>query len=533
MGFFDFLATPQQQDPADAALQGALSADENLKKAKLNKGHLDIQTGFDKAMKAIFQAQKEGEDEIARIEKETGLPGTKYTNDNLENLKTRLTDRMKSKDPQNALRIADDFRYMAGKGGFSPAVSKSLLDASEHLRKAYEGEQALSQERKPGGALALTAPEVQKARAAFEEKNRNLLEQQKTIGEFRKPELQKDLQAAAQEDARIVAQERLLAPQDTNDDPDKALNSVGVSRKDFVGSVADTAKKLKADLGDGVDFDKPVAFPYALPHVITALGPEAQVEFSTWARQELARKKKEEGDTQKQAEAGSKGEAGPSEDDRYRSELRGKIEGNFARQQQVRQEIANAQEFQSWPAVITYAILSVLIGPRGAFAFFSNARKKNTLGLWLDQLKAEMGDLQRQEDYERRDQEWNRREAARQSVRQAEREDDFQKDIRKEIMRHYLIKERANQRGVDTSTTKKISSDFSRYATLADDARAEITQQDKILESLTASDAMKRNAATIKERSRQQLEQYKEKMRQINELLETGGVPAQVGEGEE
>ena len=81
------------------------------------------------------------------------------------------------------------------------------------------------------------------------------------------------------------------------------------------------------------------------------------------------------------------------------------------------------------------------------------------------------------------------------------------------------------------TTTKKMSSDFARYATLADDARAEIAQQDKILESLTATDPMKRNAASIKTDTRNKLEQYKVKMREINELLENGGqVPVPAGE---
>ena len=521
--------SPQQQDPADTALQGALDADDALKRKKtgVSKSHMDIQSGYDKALKAILSAQ----DEDRKLEKQyaaTGetwrreVPESVTQRERLEGLKAKLTDRMKTHDPQNALRIADDFKYLAGKGGFSPNVSKAFLDASENLRKAYEGEQLLTKERAPGGALALSEPELASRKQEIEGRAGKLAEEQKTVGQFRGQELKGQIAGVQREKQNVDEYERRLKPAaPTQDDNLEAhISAGGRNTNDLKLAVVGGLRKLEQDHGLELDnLDEKVPFDTALHTILPLLDADGRlsaemVKILKGMRPQQDRKPTTEGQASQ----------GP---DLELEEIRRK---QMERREMFNQ-ITNDTTHHTWLSAIAFVLMSMLIGFDKASRLWSRSSRNGTLKPQLDALSAEIREDISIYQESRREKGRMRAEAARQSQRQDDITDDTQVDVYKMILNHQLILQRARASGVANTTTKKMSSDFARYATLADDTRAEIAQQDKILESLTSSDPMKRNAAKIKEDARGKLEQYKAKMREINELLENGGqIPVPAGE---
>ena len=523
--------SPQQQDPADTALQGALDADDALKRKKtgVSKSHMDIQSGYDKALKAILSAQ----DEDRKLEKQyaaTGetwrreVPESVTQRERLEGLKAKLTDRMKTHDPQNALRIADDFKYLAGKGGFSPNVSKAFLDASENLRKAYEGEQLLTKERAPGGALALSEPELASRKQEIEGRAGKLAEEQKTVGQFRGQELKGQIAGVQREKQNVDEYERRLKPAaPTQDDNLEAhISAGGRNTNDLKLAVMGGLRKLEQDHGLELDdLDAQVPFATALRTILPILDQDGRV--STEMLQLMKGMRPQQQQERKSSAEGQTPE-GPD------------LELESIRQKQMERremfsQISNDTTHHTWLSAIAFFLMSALIGFDNASRLWSRSSRNGTLKPQLDALSAEIREDISLYQGRKREEGKMRAEAARQSQRQENVVDDTQRDVYKMILNHQLILQRARASGVANTTTKKMSSDFARYATLADDARAEIAQQDKILESITATDPMKRNAAAIKTDTRQKLEQYKVKMREINELLENGGqVPVPAGE---
>ena len=507
-----------------------MDADEALKRKKtgVSKSHLDIQSGYDKALKAILTAQ----DEDRKLEKQyaaTGetwrreIPESVLLRERLEGLKARLTDRMKTHDPQNALRIADDFKYLAGKGGFSPNVSKVFLDASENLRKAYEGEQLLTKERAPGGALSLSEPELASRKQEIEGRAGKLAEEQKTIGQFRGQELKGSIEGVKKEKENLDEYERRLKPASPiqDDNLEAHISAGGRNTNDLKGAVLGATRKLEQDHGLELDnLDEQVPFATALRTILPLLDEDGRV--STEMMQLLKGMRPQQQERKPAVE--SQASQGP---DLELEEIRRK---QMERREMFNQ-ISNDTTHHTWLSAIAYVLMSVLIGFDNASRLWSRSSRNGTLKPQLDTLSAEIREDISLYQGRRREEGQMRAEAARQSQRQENVVDDTQRDVYKMILNHQLILQRARASGVANTTTKKMSSDFARYATLADDARAEIAQQDKILESITATDPMKRNAAAIKTDTRQKLEQYKVKMREINELLENGGqVPVPAGE---
>jgi hypothetical protein len=163
--------------------------------------------------------------------------------------------------------------------------------------------------------------------------------------------------------------------------------------------------------------------------------------------------------------------------------------------------------------------MSALLGFENTLRIWGRASASGSLKPQLDTLNREIQEdieLYKQDKYERR---LRRSEAARLAQRQADREYDFQTDIYKMLANHRLALQRAQARGIDQGITKKMADEFSRNAVMADDARAEIADQQEIIESPNSSDAARRNAERIKEHMRIKLEGYKARMNEINEEL--------------
>ena len=94
------------------------------------------------------------------------------------------------------------------------------------------------------------------------------------------------------------------------------------------------------------------------------------------------------------------------------------------REKTLHKEIADAQELQNWPAVVLFVLLSYVLGPKSAFLFFSNARKKKSLGLELERVKARIADRKRLEQIQAEHEEWIKKQAILYRMRKKERRDE-------------------------------------------------------------------------------------------------------------
>lgn len=327
----------------------------------------------------------------------------------------------------------------------------------------------------PSGELAAEATKLQQAaeKARVEAQNMGLLAREPKIREAQNLQAQAAaLNARAQEakGAEDGAEQdwRSTVVTSLDDDPDKGAASAGVSPKEYRQSVNESVDNLRKQMGPDFDVHSPVSFKYALPYVIQSMGPEAQIAFTQWLK-EIKRKEAEasgkspDGKPPGQVAGDMAGEA-PSLDDQRRAE----IQANMAQQKQARMDLAEAQELQSWPAIIAFVLLGVLIGPQGAFAFFSNSKKKNQLKLWLQQLEMERKYMLDEEKYEKDTEREIKREAARRMTQREDKAEQRQFEMGKLLVQHRLIIERAQRRqNPETTVMKKLSGEFSRAMGLA------------------------------------------------------------------
>jgi hypothetical protein len=135
----------------------------------------------------------------------------------------------------------------------------------------------------------------------------------------------------------------------------------------------------------GVSADQPVdgvaAFGHAMQTAIamSLINPEA-------AGQIVSQLKSIQSPEDKGA-ARMKGQAGQAEDAAAKAgEEFGKAKA--AHKNKV-QELFEAQELQSWHSIVAFIALSMFIGPKMAFLFFSNAKQKGLLKYELEQIKGD------------------------------------------------------------------------------------------------------------------------------------------------
>lgn len=327
----------------------------------------------------------------------------------------------------------------------------------------------------PSSELSAEATKLQQAaeKARIEAQNMGLLAREPKIREVQNLQAQAAALNARAQEAKSAEEGgeqdwRNTIVTSLDDDPDKGAASAGVSPREYRQSVNESVENLRKQMGPDFDVHSPVSFKYALPYVIQSMGPEAQIAFTQWLK-EIKRKEAEANgktpDGQNPAQDAGKMAGEPiSPNDQRRAE----IQANMAQQKQARMDLAEAQELQSWPAIVAFVLLGVLIGPQGAFAFFSNSKKKNQLKLWLQQLEMERKYLLDEEKYEKDTEREIKREAARRMTQREDKAEQRQFEMGKLLVQHRLIIERAQRRqNPETAVMKKLSGEFSRAMGLA------------------------------------------------------------------
>lgn len=66
------------------------------------------------------------------------------------------------------------------------------------------------------------------------------------------------------------------------------------------------------------------------------------------------------------------------------------VDAERVKLKQLNQELRDAEELQSWPAIIAFVLMSFALGPQAAFLFFSNAKQKGYLKRQMKQLEADI-----------------------------------------------------------------------------------------------------------------------------------------------
>lgn len=296
---------------------------------------------------------------------------------------------------------------------------------------------------------------------------------------------------------------------------DSAFRSAGIDRRDVSGAVNEGLDDLNKMFDGKLDLNGPVVFKYALPYVIQAMGPEAQVEWSQW----LLKMQQE----QKQAQPGIEEPSGvPGSGERERDELqktRDDIKINLANRKAAMQDLANAQELQSWPAIVAFVLLGMLIGPNGAFAFFSNARRKRELQGWIQSIDLERKELKDLEE----EQLEQKKELRREAVARLQKERDYKRNrddsLTKLYINHKLILERAraNASPQNRAIVSKLEGDFARTLKLMQDHH-EIMKNDYIEEG----DPKKIRATREYDRLKGEADFIDQKLRALTEQLVPG-----------
>ena len=245
----------------------------------------------------------------------------------------------------------------------------------------------------------------------------------------------------------------------------EAFRSAGIGHRDIAGAINDGMRDLAKSFDGKLDMDGPVNFRYALPYVIQAMGPEAQVEWSQFAAKIQAERQAERQRQQPQESgienpSGTPGEAPTSELQQTRDDIKINMETRKA----AMMDLANATELQSWPAIISFVLLSMLIGPNGAFMFFSNARKKRELQGWIQSLDIERKDLKDLENDQVRQKEQVRREAVERLSKDRDYTRSRDDSIHRLYLNHKLVMERAKKQADPTFRihVSKLEQDYNR-----------------------------------------------------------------------
>jgi len=535
MGFFDFLGSPKQDS---ATLQAEQAA---LRKKHLNQAFAEPSGVADEEGLRLAQHQSEeaqaknaprtfgqGRLEVQRHEQATkglevdfdkavrdahavigALPGFggdttfRRLSDDTRIQVAAVRKALDAKAHAAPAALADDFERLAQNKEFDAQQRGAMAGVAAMFRRAQASldRAAVSREtfkptQLPEEALKAEQSRLDLLKRQEEEARKRLL----TLG-YTNPQ-----RVATQNAILEIAKEReeaernlkefapqgtpAKAPASSMEDINRGFGSAGVTPRQAAQAVNEGLDALSQSMGGDFDLAQGVSFKHALPYAIQAMGPEAQVAFSQWLKEVRAKENPQtQGYTGNPAQdAGAMASPEGSEPADGVSELRSMINENFRQQRLARAELAEAQELQSWPAIIAFVVLGMLIGPQGAFAFFSNARRKNQLKGWLDQLELERRDLKELERWNREQDVAMKREAARRLQKKEDTAEEWRQRIGMELLKHRLIIERnAKRNNPETALMKKLSDEFQRSAAMA--SKFSKTKDDPLVPQAQREDA--------------------------------------------
>lgn len=503
MGFFDFLSSPAQDptllndseskkkkklpfsfegmtqeearrlsgqfgpgDPLEDALDlDAETADEsksNVDKLKVRKAHLDIQSAFGDALKAIGDAEQRLEPSPAEaMGGAYGItkPGDDQARSYLRSVHQRASYR---RDP---LKLADDLQQLGAQ-----LKDNALISASQKLIRAGQAQAELEAMRKQGGPLAIDPAEVQAVQAKLEQRQQNLQQQLLTAGEIRTPQLRQELAATTKELARIQTQE-----QEKQQQPAKVeqappmpgekgpvsnyMDGLGIDRDTLV----DRLRKSMHIVGVSPEkWEDPVDPKAGLLRVLGALDPGGD-KFVHLIAQSLT-------DARAQDQMGAQGAPTPGSQERDAvEETQGQIASKEAELKALYSQLASTPFMQTWPGIILYVLVGMITqNPAFAARLIGGVGNRDAIDREARSLQMDLrryeSRLQHRETAER----LARQEAARRVQRVDDRKDSRVWELGKMMLQHKLILQRNAQRGdPNTPVMKKLSGDFNRASAMA------------------------------------------------------------------
>ena len=162
--------------------------------------------------------------------------------------------------------------------------------------------------------------------------------------------------------------------------PENVMEANGVPTDEYYRGITELAEKL------GVSLDKPVNFGVGLSRVLSE--PDMQdvrAEFQQFM--EGMNKPTMKAQTPSTYD---KNQPAPQVDE---------LEGERQMKKLDIQELGRQQELQSWGEVLSFVLLSMVIGPNLAFLFFSNAAKKGVLRNQIGMRKERIKELERDQKF--------------------------------------------------------------------------------------------------------------------------------------
>jgi hypothetical protein len=506
--------------PKEGETQLPVEAD-NPKKTLYMASKADLSNAISDTLKAINREQQSGETSKFRQSFKWSAPlgydPNRESKDHIDRIKKTLSsydERSIKSDPAILLRLADDLNGLGAKLG-----NEEFLAASKKLANASKAQAELNQMRASGGALTPTKEESSRRLAEATQKLEANREAQKTAGAIRMPELkaeekilaktvaqgQRSIEAAPPPMAQQPSTPMAQAPKPlvTNPpaaegmvdgswehelNPDMGASSAGVSKEQFRKETLEGLNNLKRHFGPDFNQNEPIDASNALPFVIQMFGPEAMATWSEWASRHNAEKSALQGNPQEHLD----GKLPGSMVDMPETQLR------RAKQQELanaRYQLMNTREFNSWPSIVAFVLMSIWLGPDNAFRMWDKSRQRGTLRNWIAQLDDELRQLQgderdkimeikalrreamsryerqqdREEDFSRQlmlrgiDQKIAQAKEQRAESRGLDREErDFARDIHKIQLNHNMILARIQARGGADEITKKLSADYNR-----------------------------------------------------------------------
>lgn len=405
IGFFDWLYQDKPVEGAKPAAKAPAATPPKVDLSELESGLGGIQQEYKNDYGSLGSPSNTGdafskEKELhVRKRAETSLAVIRHASDEIDKINQRRTqyglsggisaadvEFAKSKirgNPERAAFVVEQLNAKYAKD-IPDTVLSSMRPDIEGLEKkirAYNevvsspGEQVFTQ-------AALTAQDAAVAKQKLGDLNAELSKNQTELERLSriKPVSGREEQAQKEQMTRLQDASRTLldeikkaepaaaapAPQDATPPPGKSIKEVAKGAGMDDDEIGKTALGILDTLRNGglkIDTDAPVNFESAVATVIQQWAPELGQQFVDLAmelRPGLRTTMTVAGGQQK-------------------SQAEGQIDETKARLQGARVKLADAQELQSWPSVLAFVILSMVIGPRMAFLFFSNAREKGML----------------------------------------------------------------------------------------------------------------------------------------------------------
>jgi len=395
----EWAAESDEIKPDDSIPMAQEGVDYDVTKHKVKTAHADIQSAYGEALK-VLKARP-----VVNVPGEVS-PGP-LTMQDATDLQRVLSfvERRGTKDTggwDKPLQLSDDLRTIASRNTIPPEYAKQLFGAADKLTKAAKAQADLEAMRQPGNALAVTPNEVEARKQRIAQEIQKQGENLKTAGSMRSPQIMAELKKLKDEEARIndilkpPPAEPVVPPtaetETTTKQYDAVFNGSNFSREDRVKAMLDIIEEM------GLDIDKPADFKTGLFQVLQTQFPEEIPSFIMYAMGLQPKPVEAQPAPDQEQPRGPHGEGpqvgGPAPDPQElkKRELK-----------DLQMQLAEAQELQSWPAIIAFALLSIIIKPQNAFRFFSNARQKQELQFLIQGVKDDITQLR--DEKERKDRE--------------------------------------------------------------------------------------------------------------------------------